>query len=241
MCNSHGVVGNTVSPAHDQVTALNNWTDAQLLRSYSLMEFTGFLCPSCLFVAMHHITKLRVASAAFDSPDATIPVDQLSTAASTAQVIRDFSPSQWTETYEILSQPLVAKYGHVYRDAVALYAILSLPQPLARVFSGANSIKEDNAARHHQRAVLLKHINDARGPLRRLKCGTWPLAVLGVAFHDGTRKEQDTVIRLLKEAHRITANADSGAGMLMRDLAAFWDSGKTGWEDCFHKPSLALT
>lgn len=138
-------------------------------------------------------------------------------------------------------QPLIALFGRVYQAAAGLYMLLSLPQPLARLFSGTSNAECDEAARRRQRTILFQAINEARGPLANLQCGTWPLAVLGVAYHDGTPEEHAAIIRLLRESHRSTTNADCGAGTLIRDLPEFWASGKTGWEDCFYKPSHALT
>ncbi|KAJ3482209.1 hypothetical protein NLG97_g7631 [Lecanicillium saksenae] len=217
----HGVVGNTVSSVQDQVSEINDWNDADVMRVYTRLYFNGFSCPSRMFLAIHHITQLRVAAAALDC---AIPIsdDLFITAASIAREIRDFSASLWSETYQIPPQPLIALYGRVYQAAAGI-------------------AMGDVAARWHQRTILFQAIEEARGPLKAFKCGTWPLAVLGVAYHDGTPDEHATIIRLLMEAHRNTTNADCGAGMLMRDLSEFWASGRTGWDDCFYKPSHALT
>ncbi|OAA55974.1 C6 zinc finger domain protein [Akanthomyces lecanii RCEF 1005] len=235
-----GAISNTVSPVYDQVSDINNWSDADVLRVYNLMYFDGFCCPSVIFLAIHHTTQLRVAVAAADSA-LPLPAGLFSSACKIAEEIHDFSPSLWTETYKIPPQPLIAHFGRVYQAAAALYALLSLPRALARVFSGASSTEGDKAARWRQRALLFQTVEEARGPLASLGCGTWPLAVLGAAYHDGLLEEQAAIIQLLRETHARTPNADCGAGAMVRDLAEFWASGKTGWEDCFYKSSHALT
>lgn len=231
---SYSMVGNTTSPVDDQIGEFRDWPDADVLQIYTHTFDVDFPCPSRLFLAVRHLSHVRVEAAAA-AP--AMMRRLLSAATRIADEIGRFSPEDWTERYEIPPRPLSYLLGRVFKTAVTLFAFLALPRVLSRPFLSVEATHGTDPRIHH-RSVLTRLLVEAYATRLEKDGWCWPLAVLGVALHDGTAAEQAAVLGLLDEIS--APGAYCGPAMLSILLPEFWASGKTGWDDCFRKASQVL-
>ncbi|KAI1112429.1 hypothetical protein F5Y14DRAFT_272629 [Nemania sp. NC0429] len=135
-----------------------------------------------------------------------------------------------------------ALVGRIYQSAAVLYCIISL-QGLSQSQSQSRpQLPEDSEAlartlRTHYTRLLLD-LKPAFQHANFKSCFLWPLVVAGACAARGTAFEQAFVADLLSES---VADVGNSIPLLARKvLAAFWESGKTGWDDCFDKPYLCI-
>ncbi len=195
------------------------------------MYFRVFPCPSCLFLAIVRITRLRVLAATLGSESPEL----LSAARQIADEVYEFVHDRWTETYKLPDDPKIYTFARAFKAAIILYALLSLPQNLAQSFRRAEVANGQNS-RLHYRNTLVKAVTTASALPLGMAGMCWPLAVLGVSLYDGTPDEQACIIGWLRDMESLSGVA-SGPVTLQQLLPEFWASGKRGWEDCFYKLS----
>ncbi|PMB72552.1 hypothetical protein BM221_002658 [Beauveria bassiana] len=227
----HGLVCNTAGPVEEQINEFDRFKEAEILRIYSDMYFRVFPCPSCLFLSIVRITRLRVLAASLGPSSPEL----VSAAEETCAAVYGFAPDRWTEEYTLPSDPKIYTFARVFQATTILYALLSLPHALAQPFRRVEAARGRNARRHYRR-VLIDSIEKASKVRMGLAGMCWPLAVLGAALHDGAPEEQAVVMGWLREMETLSTVA-SGPILLQKLLPAFWASGKRGWEDCFDKLS----
>ncbi len=119
---------NTTSPPHDQIENMSNWSDENIVIAYSHTGCHAFPAPTPVFQAMVRITHLRTLVAA-----GTRTAEWKGIAHDAHTKIQSVNPDCWGEPYSTDHDfyPIAAR---MYQAAVALYAILTLPTPLAAVF-----------------------------------------------------------------------------------------------------------
>ncbi|EJP62869.1 C6 finger domain protein [Beauveria bassiana ARSEF 2860] len=227
----HGLVCNTAGPVEEQINEFDRFKEAEILRIYSDMYFRVFPCPSCLFLSIVRVTRLRVLAASLGPSSPEL----VSAAEETCAAVYGFAPDRWTEEYTLPSDPKIYTFARVFQATTILYALLSLPHALAQPFRRVEAARGRNARRHYRR-VLIDSIEKASKVRMGLAGMCWPLAVLGAALHDGAPEEQAAVMGWLREMETLSTVA-SGPILLQKLLPAFWASGKRGWEDCFDKLS----
>lgn len=187
-------------------------------------------CPTILFMEMHSISQLRTKAISGASPTDVI----LPAAKAILNRISAFSPNTWTETYSLPDVPEVPLLAHIFKLAVGLYLLVTLPDHVGNsLFVSADS------ARVTHRNKLLDRIKTAwrlRGCISGL---IWPLAVVGFALRDGSDADQALVCSYLVKFTE-DPSGTRGAVVTRERLMAFWASGKTAWEDCWMEPFLML-
>lgn len=157
--------------------------------------------------------------------------------------IESFSAEDWTEPYTVPKKPEMTLIARVYKCATTLYGVLSLPPPPAFNYDLDPSQSAKAAAYSQSKAVtrdqLFKLVTEAMETLRPNLSMCWPLAVLGAALVDGQSSEKAFVEKSLRKISR-TPQTYYGPTMSLVKLMAFWESGKTGWEDCYNEPCSVI-
>lgn len=229
---SYATVANTTSPTNDQVMGFDMLTTEEVMLVYSHSGFSSFPCATVMFLDMMQITRLRQRCAR--KPQAV--EDLVSEARSVFRQIQDFRTSDWKETYPRSDDSILL--AETFKAAVILYGLLSLP----RLLSSQCSSPDDDiteSPRLYYRTLLFNLVVAGMTTVERNECFTWPIAVLGAAFHDGAPMVQNTLLQYL-DGIIMRPGVDCGAVTLTSRLREFWESGKSTWEGCFYKSTSVL-
>lgn len=245
---------NTTSPAHDQIRLMSNWSDGDIRLAYSHTGFHSFPCPTILFQAVIRITHLRTLVAA--SPDVTEVMKLLPMAYEIFGRIQASDSLHWDESYPT-THAFYPKAGEIFRVAVALYAILTLPQPLAAVFTypPVRDVRDVTDEPYHSpentttiasprdymwetrlnyRSELYRRFTEALPAAPKPEGLIWPVAVLGVAFSN--HEPEQGALRDYLDDQKWVTGADGGAYQLLEKLEEFWKSGRHQWDQCYYEP-----
>ena len=216
--------GNTTTARDELSTAV---TDIELLDIVSEIYgdrvrplYLGTMCPRQLFlniISVNHLRRIGVNHAA-----ATDPTELL-------EQINSFSPEEWTIGKGTqTTKPHWLMLGRVYQSAAAVYCISSL-QSVSMLPSTARTAALDMY--HYER--LLDLLKDAYEFPHLRHCLMWPLVVVGVRAVRGREKDRRFVNEKLAECSREAGSALPLQAKVM--LRRYWESGKTGWDDCFDR------
>ncbi|KAM3566620.1 hypothetical protein ARSEF4850_000373 [Beauveria asiatica] len=243
---------NTTSPARQQVHGFDDYADHQLASILESAYSTSMQCPTQLSIAMVHISRLRAALALAQREkekgklDKTFVVEQ-QVRCIFASIAR-FDADDWAAGPEFVDKrDTVAKVGRIYAIAVRLYGIMTLPPSAFASCVGPASGPggEEQTATHgaliraRQRDELLALTRRSWDQLRHTTSLCWPLIVAGVALADGSPQDQDFIEKSLLSIWGLP-NTSACFITAIRKLRPFWDSGKTGWEDCFDTPLMCV-
>ncbi|KAG5981821.1 hypothetical protein E4U54_006583 [Claviceps lovelessii] len=240
-------MANTTSPANDQIRGFTDWTTPEICTVYSTTMYSEMPCPTHLFLNIIQINRLRAQAASGVSYRDVIYGSAREIFAS----IDRFSPENWTEPYTFPENPGLTLIARIFKTAVTLYGILSLPPPPLSM----ETPSFDGLLLHHYEAPIVSSYEKSRlafrDKLMREVCEamstkpvkiylSWPLAVLGVALCDGPESSRMIVEQYLMKL-RLVPQTYCGPTTTLMMLKAFWASGKRGWEDCFYEsiPVLA--
>ncbi|KAJ3490519.1 hypothetical protein NLG97_g5765 [Lecanicillium saksenae] len=228
----HGLAANTTSPAHKQISGFTKLADDDIRVIVGNAMFIDMPCPTDLFLEMVHITRLRVL---VDS--GTILTAHIKTIASKIfDRIDDFEPESWTESYKLSTAPVITNIARAYKAAVMMYGILTLPASAYVSWSAARGVlRPYRQLLVTQRSDLLAHARKTWSVLSSQSALCWPLIVAGVALANGPLEDQEFVSTCLRTIW-LHPNAYCGPIVCLDKLHALWQSGKTGWEDCFDEP-----
>ena len=225
--------GNTTTARGELSTAV---TDVKLLDAMGEIYgdrvwpfYLGTLCPRPLFLAVVRINHLRRTASA--NPAAT--ADAMDILAD----INSFDPENWAVgrgTQE--TKPHWAMLAGIYQSAVAVYCVRSLESVgvLAATTTTTNTTPPEVTAldaSHYQR--LLRLLRRAYEFPHFRHCAMWPLVVAGVRAVAGSPADRRFVEDKLVECSRAAGSALPLQAKEM--LRRYWDSGKTGWDDCFDR------
>lgn len=222
---------NATSPITDQIDGFTEWSRNEVEAAYAHTGRESIPCPTILFIELIEITRLRGIVHTGERSRTQV----FRNALKISKTIHDFDPSNWVEKYDTsdVKSNVIAR---LFKAAVIAYAVLALPPRLAKLFTGQAQETPDSP-RAHCRDKLFEAFTAAWDALSLLSLG-WPVAVLGVAVAGSpTHIEQ---VRRWLEVLRWRRNSQGGPHELIPLLEEFWESGKTGWEDCFYKPISAL-
>ncbi|KAJ3479818.1 hypothetical protein NLG97_g8224 [Lecanicillium saksenae] len=228
-----GILANTTSPAHDQLLGFHRLSDEQVLRVYSIHFFNLLACPSPLFIELQRITRLRLA--VFQIPGSEI-TSLVPIAMGIAKRLAYFSPDHWTETYDIPSGPARSLLARLFKDAITMYAVLSLPPVLGGLFGPGHEL--GGKQRVELRERLLEGMEEANRTYRRFDSLFWIVAVLGVALHDGTKEDKRRVISMIEWI--MEKPTYTGPLTLLNLLKLFWSLGDPTWDGCFYEPTHVM-
>ena len=210
---------------------------------YSNTFFPGFPCPSCLFLSIRRITRIRVQSHTWVGKGINSNLNAFASAI--AAEVASFSPVTWKESYHIPDEPFLSLLAISFKTATQLYGILSLPPTLAIHFCQTRvddiSGNRLSDARKQLRARLIHYLDQIFRLDASLKylC-TWLVATLGAASHDASPREQERVLGYIENIRR-QSGVDCGAATLVGIIPRFWESGKSAWDQCFYKPCQVLS
>ncbi|GAB0136125.1 hypothetical protein EsDP_00004439 [Epichloe bromicola] len=243
-------MANTTSPADDQIHGF-----MEICTVYTTTMYSEMPCPTHLFLDIIRINRLRAqATAGVSYKDAIY-----SHARDIFGSIESFSPENWTEPYSVPEKPEMALVANIFKTAVALYGILSLPPPPpppppSSTTGASVPVVSDGAWPQHPKPPTMLSYEKSRLAFRqrlmREVCEametkatkislSWPLAVLGVALFDGSASDRTTVEQYLLKK-RVPPQTYCSPTTSLTKLRAFWTSGKRGWEDCFDEPCSVL-
>lgn len=230
-------MANAVSPIENQISACSDWSTEELYDVYSSNLYSDMPCPTDLFVDIIRITRLRLLYAAGASVSKVI----LPVAREIFRDIQGFLPDDWNESYPLPKSTKHTLIGRIFQSAVALYCLLSMPET-ATVYT-SDSENSDSTPEADPilgcRRDLMESITMAMNDLPSKVPLSWPLTILGVACVNGSDEEKETI-----ESHFRgvidTAFIESGPAQGLKKVKKFWESGKTGWEDCFDEPCTVL-
>lgn len=255
------VFANTTSPSYDQ---LNDLTQAKHLDFLGLAwgngvppVYMGSICPPAILLTLVRINHLRSLATQgragpHSSPSSSISSPSPSPSPSSSSSFSSENQPVPTDTQVLLARILTfspqayasangtddtrenwALVGRIYQSAAVLYCILSL-QNLS-VLPDSEALAR-TVHTHYNR--LLLDLKPAFQHTNFKSCFFWPLVVAGACAVRGTAFEQAFITDLLSES---VMDVGSSIPLLARKvLTAFWESGKTGWDDCFDKPYLFI-
>lgn len=233
------VFNNTTSPPRRQVR-VDSLDDDDVRRIYAFHPYRDLPCPVDLFLTIISITQFRAARARGSHPNHTVP---------STETVRDlldrastFDPQSWAKAQGLELHFVAQIWAHIYRVAVVLYAILTLP-PSAVASWAASSGHAGKDGRGVYRTVcktyreeLLALLRQAWPAVQDLSSLIWPLVVAGVAAADGAVADRRYVVACLTEIWG-EDNADPPAAVCREKLIAFWETGSRDWDECFWEPT----
>ncbi|KAI3325502.1 hypothetical protein HD806DRAFT_552786 [Xylariaceae sp. AK1471] len=235
------VFANTTSPSHDQLAELTHPKNLDFCQSKwgdrISPIYIGSICPPSLLFDIIRVNHLRaLATGGLASPFCSSSFDDDMPVYTDAQTLLDrtlnFSPETFAEKNgNERTRASWLLMGRIHQSAVVLYCILSLQHVLLLPQS---SDLERTANTHYDR--LLLDLKEGFRYTNFKNCLFWPLVVAGVRAARGTAFERTFVAEQFRDAVK-----DTGSSIPIfacRTLMAFWESGKTGWDECFDQPYL---
>ncbi|EGX93633.1 C6 zinc finger domain protein [Cordyceps militaris CM01] len=235
---------NTTSPATQQLHGFDDYTDDQIVSVLECAYSTSMQCPTELYLALVHISRLRAKLAQRDTKPDKSSIEQK--VRHILDSVSRFDADDWATKPMFRDQiDTVAIAGRIFAIAVRLYGILTLPPSAVAAWSVASELSQPTSAsapaavydalRISQRRELLALARQSWGRLKHTTSLCWPLVVAGVAFADGAAADQDFIETSLLSIWSLP-NTSACFILTIRALRRFWTSGKTGWEDCFDQP-----
>lgn len=230
---------NTTSPLTNQIAGVTDWSRNEVRLAYAHTGREALPCPTDLFFEMIDITRLRTAVYTGEVSRTQL----LRNARKIAQGIDGFDPESWTETYDTQG-PSFTLMARLFKSAVTLYAVMSLPPRLVKPFTvpqsglaaSAGGV-QDISAHAYYRDQLFQLFTEAWDRLSRRSLG-WPVAVLGVAVADSPSQREQ--VRAWLDYMCWIPGTDCGTLALVPLLEEFWPLGSTKWDDCFYEPINCL-
>lgn len=215
-----GIIANTVAPPESQIQGTSLLSKEDLAYVYTRTSHPALPCPTKLFLSLANVTQLRVKAYS------GVSVAKVVTPGAKAILNRidAFVPEEWNERYHLPDIPEVPLLANIFKNAVALYTLLTLPLDVEHVPSAFRS-KDETRDRLFQLVQTAWQSPECRFGLN------WPLAVVGCALKDGPTDKQAVVKEYLD--HCANYPIMSQPGVIAARLQTFWASGLTRWDDCW--------
>ncbi|KAJ3498376.1 hypothetical protein NLG97_g1179 [Lecanicillium saksenae] len=233
------VFNNTSSPLRQQARGIDSLTDDDMRRIYPFHPYRDVPCPIDLFLSIVHITRFRVHLASAISSDRTAVKVKVQSLLDSAY---NFDPKDWAKAEGTEPGSIAMDWAHIFRVAVGLYGILTLPQAAVMSWAASTGNKSVNCRDPYRtlcneyRCELLDLLRQNWPHIQERSHLIWPFAVAGVAAADGALLDQHFVSECLLETFAET-NADPPAIVCREKLIEFWESGSLDWNDCFYEPT----
>ncbi|KAI0448195.1 hypothetical protein F4803DRAFT_497023 [Xylaria telfairii] len=259
------VFANTTSPSHDQLAELTHPKNTGFLQRAwgdGVPEvYIGSICPPLLFTTINQINHLRaLATCGIATSYSAISNPTVSSSSSSSSFLSSSSPSStseddlpvYTDAQTLLGRLLGFSpqsyseangkpamrdkwllVGRIYQSAAVLFCILSLQNVLLL----PDSLELSRTLRSHYDRLLID-LKEGFQYVGFKNCFFWPLVVAGAAAVRGSVFERTFITDLMRDAVK-----DMGSSMPLlarKVLVAFWESGKTGWDDCFDQPYIFI-
>lgn len=241
---SRAITCNTTSPANAQVLGHHYYTDTQLRKVLDSDISSDMPCPTDLYIVLAHISLIRHRVSKKFASDKEL----LSLTRQLFAEIEDFDPTSWAEKNEFVSKDITVLIGQIYHAAVRLFATMTLPR--AAVLATYPRPASYQSIRASQRRTLVDLTRQGLLVVEFAQSLAWPVTVAGVAAgtaHDTVENDDDYLEAL--DTQKFADEFHYKAWMypiativnfqLLQKLRAYWRSGKTEWEDCFHEPTTS--
>ncbi|OAA47230.1 C6 zinc finger domain protein [Beauveria brongniartii RCEF 3172] len=239
------IAANTTSPASKQLCGFEAYTDEDILLLSALDTSPDLACPPPLLVIVKNLTQLRGRIA-----------DGRCTKISLNTELRDlfdrigaFDYNAWAFKQVINSKPAgeavisSTLVSHMFQVAARLFGVLSLPHSATVSWAGAAGYQRlpgmsmYDSVRIAHRCELLDMLYRFRGRFRTALALAWPVTVAGVSLGgDGASVEDRAFVAEALLDMWMSRLSRCGPILCLQKLRAFWDSGKTEWDDCFDEP-----
>jgi hypothetical protein len=184
------------------------------------------MCPLPLFFDIIKINYIRSRAASLGS-GATGLVEE---AHEVLAHIQSFSPVAWASS-KTLSQDDWMLMGNIYKEAVALYCILSLQSvsvlPLTSHLDAESLAHSQHLQKFLQSALTSPQL---KWPM------IWPLVVLGVGSAHADVTMRRFVMNQLPQLSRSIGTSTPLTAA--RILSKFWDSNEVRWDVCFNESHM---
>lgn len=183
---------------------------------YSDSLFPSFPCPRFLFLEIARINQLRLSPVSQSSRDAAEGI---------VKRVNDFIPENWASSKDENGENWLI-IGRIYKSAVAIYCIASL-QSLS-ILPKTTKLQNMRCA-HASRLFQLLAKAFASPVLKR--CAVWPTVVAGMEAVHSSQATRSFIANQLFEMSGVMGTFTPLAARAV--LRRFWESGKSGWDDCF--------
>lgn len=188
--------------------------------------FSYCLCPFPLFESIAFINRLRVQLA----QEITDPTSAANSTEALVSRIESFSASDWAAS-QTGSVEILELAADIWHCAVLLYCILSLDKAMP------STVPTEKLHRTYGGRLLrlLSRALSETSPVPRVHYFiVWPVTVAGVEAVKRGPGSQSLVDDFLTQMNRQAGTCS--ASIAQTALRAFWASGQSGWDKCFHKP-----
>lgn len=236
------MASDTTSPVTRQTLVHNYYTDDELE-----LILQGWTIDAPLAIELNitrmHLTRLRCQAAAKEVTGKALE----HRARELLDAVESFCPDAWAERmkpYQDVWEGFAnADVGRLFQLAVRLYAILTLPPSTVVAVLGSQTpalMSHEKSEmykilRIRHRDELLKLVKQSWPKIHDRGACSWILALLGCALVDGVSEEREFIAQELLQIWRQPLSDSTHIVILMK-LRAFWQSGKTGWDDCWDEP-----
>lgn len=215
-------MANTISPPGEQILLNTAFDRNDVTKIHGKTCYISFPCPTRLFLKIVAINELRYALELVQHrKDNTI----IGRVTKIIYGIHSFKPEKWIESYELPSLPETILTAKIFKLAILLFAILTLP--LKELISSKYS-------RLILRGALLVALRTASQLRRRKTFLIWPMGVVGIALHDGSQQDQAFISEFLVGMDKFAWTKGLSV-RTSRILRKFWESQKTDWDSCWNE------
>ncbi|KAM3511840.1 hypothetical protein MY11210_004531 [Beauveria gryllotalpidicola] len=232
------IAANTTSPASKQLCGFEAYTDEDVLFLSALEMSPDLACPPPLLVIVKNLTQLRGRIA-----------DGRCTKLSLDTELRDlfdkvgaFDYDAWAKKVNSKPEAVISTLSHIFQVSVRLFGVLSLPHSatvswaVAAGYQRLPGMSMYDSVRIAHRCELLDMLYLFRARFRTALALAWPVTVAGVSLGgDGSAEDRTFIAESLLDMW-MSRLSRCGPILCLQKLRAFWDSGKTEWDDCFDEP-----
>ncbi|KAJ6782123.1 hypothetical protein PWT90_06664 [Aphanocladium album] len=241
------IICNTTSPARMQVLGYDRYTDKQLMAAFKLYQLHEMPCPSDLFLAIVHITRIRQRASIINL------ANRRSFEAAVRRIFTDidsFNETLCAEEDETTAKEIRHLIPPIFKAAVRLYGILTLPRAaVLAAFPRCGSYRKLRASHRHALTEKLKTGMVKAAAIDQSGVFGWPMLVAGVAAgvphnkrdsddpdyeHAVSTKEMVEQFFSISWLDPLSTSVELA---ILESLRKYFRSGGTEWEECFYEPT----
>ncbi|KAJ3486719.1 hypothetical protein NLG97_g6559 [Lecanicillium saksenae] len=223
---------NTFAPAH-QLLRNEEYSELDIKVYVEASPSNDMPCPAGLLAHIMRITKIRKRVSLNPSlADALGPSIQ-----GLFRDIEDFDVEEWVATSLLGAKEILPTLGRLFQDAVHLHALMTLPRQA--VLDAHPQASSYESLCLHQRLGLMEHLRRLFPKVQYSPALLWPVVVAGVAAGaaDADAAQDQTYVDSCLHAIWWQPASMGDPVYCIEKLRAFWQSGKTEWEECFYEPT----
>ncbi|KAJ3493242.1 hypothetical protein NLG97_g4857 [Lecanicillium saksenae] len=238
----YSLAHNMTIPALDHVRGSEHYTDEQLaLLLYEDFFYEEQPYPVPLMIIEISLTRLRnqLATTTISSDDLAGVISDL------FKRLEKVDIDGWAQKIDGFGPAINQALAELNRDAIWLYAMLTLPRAAMRRWASeqpqaqyvATGVDPYNYFRSLYTSRLLAALRLTHPALPYPSAANQALVIAGVAVAScGSKEDQEFVDRCLY-SNWLRPIGNGQVIHRLWKLREFWASGKTGWDDCFYEPT----